>query len=420
MSRTAAPATSSSSGSQPLAAAAPSPSSVQAAVADHYNRIRVLHPKDRHTSRIVGVKRLNNWVKAVLIRRYARRGAAVLDLCCGKGGDLKKYERYGIGTYVGADHALESVKEAVGRYNAIQSVPFAATFMCADCHSVRLASSLPPSLHFDLVSCQFALHYCFESYDRARMFAANIGERLRPGGFFVATIPNAHVLTQMLEECVEKQKQARSKLPEDSPWRKKPYKLEWGNSVYKVKFTQPCPLVDDPAHQTASSAPSDPSLPPLPSSPFGVQYTFDLVEAIESCPEYLVHLPTLSALLAAYDMELVAATPMHTFLLQHAAHNEYARLLRHMNALGNEEKERPPTQDEWDVVSVYMALVYRRRLPDEPPGSYVDLSLHSAPSAAHLRCEPPPINPDAEEEGAATTQQQQPKQLKHSDIIIMP
>lgn len=40
-------------------------------------------------------------MKSILIRKYLRRsGAYVLDLCCGKGGDLNKWKEGGIGHLV--------------------------------------------------------------------------------------------------------------------------------------------------------------------------------------------------------------------------------------------------------------------------------------------------------------------------------
>ena len=45
--------------------------------------------------------------------------------------------------------------------------------------------------NFDVVSCQFAMHYAFDSEQRARTFLRNVATRLRPGGVFIGTIPSA-------------------------------------------------------------------------------------------------------------------------------------------------------------------------------------------------------------------------------------
>ena len=69
----------------------------------------------RQESPIIGLKSFNNWVKSVLITRFAhpalaaspgapRRGrmrGRVLDMGCGKGGDLTKWAKANVAEYVG-------------------------------------------------------------------------------------------------------------------------------------------------------------------------------------------------------------------------------------------------------------------------------------------------------------------------------
>ena len=121
---------------------------------------------------------------------------------CWQGGDLKKYASAGIGYYVSADHALGSVRDAVDRYNSIHC-DFPGQFIAADCHRTLLSRSLQPQCWFDLVSCQFALHYSFESYDTASQFMWNVSERLLPGGHFVCTFPDAQRIVS--GECMNEQ-----------------------------------------------------------------------------------------------------------------------------------------------------------------------------------------------------------------------
>ena len=70
----------------------------------------------RQESPIIGLKSFNNWVKSVLITRFAHRPLAsspapqprgtrmrgrVLDMGCGKGGDLTKWAKANVAEYVG-------------------------------------------------------------------------------------------------------------------------------------------------------------------------------------------------------------------------------------------------------------------------------------------------------------------------------
>jgi len=45
---------------------------------------------------------------------------------------------------------------------------------------------------FDLVNSQFCFHYFFESEARVRGVFRNVSERLKPGGYFLGTIPDAN------------------------------------------------------------------------------------------------------------------------------------------------------------------------------------------------------------------------------------
>ncbi|KAK7860364.1 mrna cap guanine-n7 methyltransferase 1 [Quercus suber] len=53
-------------------------------VAEHYSARTNQTLEEREASPIIHLKKLNNWIKSVLIQLYARRGDAVLDLACGK------------------------------------------------------------------------------------------------------------------------------------------------------------------------------------------------------------------------------------------------------------------------------------------------------------------------------------------------
>ncbi len=65
-------------------------------------------------------------------------------------------------------------------------------------HSLCLSQELlseklrDPELRFDMCSCQFVYHYSFESEQQADTMLRNACERLRPGGFFIGTTPDAY------------------------------------------------------------------------------------------------------------------------------------------------------------------------------------------------------------------------------------
>lgn len=77
---------------------------------------------------------------------------------------------------------------------------YTADFITADCSKELLTSHYTNKMAFDLCSCQFSLHYSFESYDQAHMMMRNACERLRPNGYFIGTTTNSHEIMKRLRK----------------------------------------------------------------------------------------------------------------------------------------------------------------------------------------------------------------------------
>jgi mRNA (guanine-N7-)-methyltransferase len=299
-------------------------------VAQHYNKRKNNYRTTTSGATMLGLRNLNNWIKSVLINQHAGTNASVLDLACGKGGDMLKYTKCRIGHYVGVDVAKISVENAVSRYNADSGregardvpMPFTAKFLQGDICAVDLASHLPPALRFDLVSCQFALHYAFESEARARQCVTNAAARLQPGGYFVGTIPDGSVL--------------RSKL-KGSPDGK------FGNQYFKVAFDPS--FVGEGKFEAA-----------LARSPFGLRYRFYLEDAVDEVPEYMISKPVLVALAKEQGMTLTSWKNFHDFFDDEK--DKHFELLQRMKVLP------PPhyrlTEAEWEVSYVYNVFAFQK------------------------------------------------------------
>ncbi|KAF2545915.1 hypothetical protein F2Q70_00022803 [Brassica cretica] len=140
-------------------------------VADHYSRRTNQTLEEREASPIIHLKKLNNWIKSVLIQLYARPDDAVLDLACGKGGDLIKWDKARIGYYVGIDIAEGSIEDCRTRYNGDadhhqrrKKFSFPSRLLCGDCFEVELDKILEEDAPFDICSCQFAMHYSWTTF----------------------------------------------------------------------------------------------------------------------------------------------------------------------------------------------------------------------------------------------------------------
>lgn len=326
-------------------------------VALHYNRLQEVGLAARSQSRIFYMRNFNNWMKSVLIgeileqvRGTGLQQVSVLDLGCGKGGDLLKWRRGGIDHLVCADIAEVSVDQCQSRYEEMKRKShanekiFSAQFITADCTKEMLSEKLDdPQLMFDICSCQFVYHYSFESEQKADMMLRNACERLKPGGFFIGTTPDAYELVKRLEAA-------------DS--------LSFGNEVFKVSF------------QSKGSYPL-----------FGCQYHFSLVDVVD-VPEFLVYFPLLEHMAKRYQMRLVKKQRFSEFFEENSMKERHRSLLMKMMALepfpcdggqqttdGREEychakehSDRPGvklpmgtlSRSEWEAASIYLVFVFQK------------------------------------------------------------
>ena len=240
-----------------------------------------------------------------------------------------------------ADIAETSVAQAKSRYTTNNSLGYSAEFISTDCTKTRLRDLLDqPDQQVDLVSCQFALHYCFESLPQVETMLRNVSENLKQGGYFIATMPNAYEVEKRLRES-------------DG--------VTFDNEIFRIQFPR-----DRPAN------------PPL----FGDKYNFHL-EGVVDCPEFLVHPPTLDKFCARHGLKPMWRKPFATLFNEGHKDKEGAKLLGVMKALElfpeseqasqdpeeylharehmskhNLKKVRTLTKSEWEAIGLYVACAY--------------------------------------------------------------
>lgn len=331
-------------------------------VKQHYNSV-LSRGRDWRTrdSKIKGLRVFNNWIKSCIIQRYSPdedhtpgsrelgrssgKDLLVLDMGCGKGGDLSKWQQspQPIQLYVGLDPADVSIEQARERYRNMSSRGgrggrggsghrrqsprlFDARFHIKDCYGetiedvdiVRQVGFDPSPMNrrgFDVVSMMFSMHYAFESEARARTMLRNVAGALKKGGRFIGCIPNSDVLGERVRRFNEKaaaKRNAQAKAadkPHDggsatavdaattTPQAAEPEEgeleegeaeptAEWGNTIYRVRFPGKTP--DDGVFRPA----------------FGWKYSFFLDEAVEEVPEYVVPWEAFRALAEDFNLEL--------------------------------------------------------------------------------------------------------------------
>ena len=82
----------------------------------------------------------------------------MVDLCCGRGGDIFKWEGAKVDKVLALDNHEESVKEAIERYKKVsRKIKPRINFVVHDVSCIKLSSFLNHKV--SIISCQFALHY---------------------------------------------------------------------------------------------------------------------------------------------------------------------------------------------------------------------------------------------------------------------
>lgn len=142
------------------------------------------------------LQRFHNDAKRALLDTFARNAGSLLDLACGRGGDIHKWRNLGIATVLGLDISAESVQEARERYANAQAdnAGSACTFQQADLRAPWHAGS-----QYDMCTCMFALHYFFGSERDAHTVLRTASASLRPGGYFVGIVPDALMVNERIK-----------------------------------------------------------------------------------------------------------------------------------------------------------------------------------------------------------------------------
>lgn len=268
-------------------------------IREHYNRIEERGKDARKQSQTINIRNTNNFIKVSLIRQYVRKHDSVLDLGCGKGGDLLKYKRVGIDEYCGVDIAEVSVNDARMRFRNMRCA-FRAVFKAFDAYNETM------DLHrqFNVISSQFSFHYAFSSTDSLKVALHNVARHLKPGGRFIMTVPSREII-------VEKYRDNRL-----------------SNRFYRIEFeNREIPIEEQ------------------------TEYRFTLLDSVDNCIEFLVDLPEMVAEFGRLGVELVRREGFIKFYEESC--KDSRELFEKMNLTAL-------TKDEREVVDIYEVAVFQK------------------------------------------------------------
>ncbi|KAL2870495.1 mRNA (guanine-N7)-methyltransferase [Aspergillus lucknowensis] len=373
-------------------------------VRQHYNAVPQRGREWRKTeSKIKGLRTFNNWVKSTLIQKFSPseefvsrsldtkdwvNGVApqpiedkrllVIDLGCGKGGDLGKWQLapQRVDLYVGLDPAEISIAQARDRYNSMKTGRgprqrrgpiFHAEFAPKDCfgewlgdvpivQQVGIDANVGPGGSvmasrwggggFDVVASMFTMHYAFESEEKARQMLRNVAGCLKKGGRFLGVGPNSDVISAQVAAYHAKRKEHEAAAKpedaeaEDGEVEEDDKTLEWGNSIYRVRFP--------------TSTPEDGVFRP----PFGWKYSYFMEEAVEEIPEYVVPWEAFRALTEDYNLELQYRKPFLEVWRDEKNDAELGPLSERMGVRDRATGALLMTDEEKEAASFYHAFCF--------------------------------------------------------------
>jgi SAM-dependent methyltransferase len=182
---------------------------------------------DRSLAGIKNMNKFHNMIKGNLYKSLSQKlnmkKPSLLDVACGKGGDILKWSAAGFTTVIGIDIIPDNItnpvdganvrlsKTVIGKDTIYAFVPMDMTLKIgktqinniADNAMKKLARCLwelsnkskcvIPRMYglakipFNVVSCQFAIHYSFATKQTLDGFLKNVFNNLAPGGFFGGT-----------------------------------------------------------------------------------------------------------------------------------------------------------------------------------------------------------------------------------------
>jgi mRNA (guanine-N7-)-methyltransferase len=387
-------------------------------VKQHYNSVPERGREWRSTgSKIVGLRKFNNWIKSSIIQKFIgeERGLKILDIGCGKGGDLGKWKASRkVALYVGCDPADVSITQARERYQderkRARGRIFDAEFYAKDCFGEWLGDipiikevGIDPSAGpgnamsqrwggggWDMVTMMFCMHYAFESEAKAKGMLRNVAGALKKGGRFIGCIPNSDVLTQRVIEHHKAQGTAPPETngaadeeddrpafasddedewdPEKSLDSPKPEDTEHANGEEKDTPSKGKKVHEDDGEvveegfsfgnsiynvKFPGKTPPDGTFRP----PYGWRYFYHLEEAVEA-PEYVVPWEAFRALAEDYNLELQYRKPFREVWDEQKDDPDLGPLSEKMGVRDRATGRLLTTEEELDAADFYHTFCF--------------------------------------------------------------
>lgn len=166
---------------------------------EHYDGLGAAPSRaERAAGPAFALKRLHNDFKRALIARHAPGAGLLVDVACGRGGDLQKWGAAGVKRVVGVDVSRAQVAEARRRAAQACADPMmpAVEFLETPPGLEALDAAVTPGTA-DVACCMFALNYFWRNAGQAQRALDRIARALKRGGRFVGVCADGARVMQL-------------------------------------------------------------------------------------------------------------------------------------------------------------------------------------------------------------------------------
>jgi SAM-dependent methyltransferase len=188
------------------------------------------------TNLLKKLREFHNWIKSIIIYTYCSPTSntlggkivrqSVLDIGCGRGGDILKMYHARVGEYVGIDPDFEGIYSAtdgaISRYNYLKTkfpdfgkVSFIQADGSVPLDSASQIKSIPnlskdnisaldkhfsKDKLFDVINSQFAIHYLFKDNTSISNMIYNINNYLKKDGYVLMTLFDPDIIVPLFDD----------------------------------------------------------------------------------------------------------------------------------------------------------------------------------------------------------------------------
>ena len=181
--------------------------------------INLDNSKSSNNRGITNLRKFHNLIKSELIIKCSEQIKAIslLDVACGRGGDIHKWIQAKLKYIFAFDNHSESIYSeiqkggsfdgAIGRFKQINKIsktklPFMKFYNIdiLEKDSLSKINKLDSDKIYDIVSCQFAFHYFCKDTSSMEHVLSIISKKLKKGGLFIGTATDGDLVHNILSQ----------------------------------------------------------------------------------------------------------------------------------------------------------------------------------------------------------------------------